>query len=280
MKSSPTSRSGKSPECRAAFTLLEMMTAIAVLSLIMIMLGQVLGTVSRAWVDGQRHVNNFTKARAMLNLFANDIQCGLFRNDLCAFPADNTGKTLIKFYTQRQGIIPLGGTPRTISLVQYAYNADQSTPTSMTTLQRGDLSVTWTATASAVTFGNTTDFGGNTPIARDTVAGVVNYKVMFVYADGTLSETYTANTSNPLRAVGLTLAVVDDRTLKLLKREQIEGLRNAFDETLTATALSNTRSVKAIWELYENSSLDWKSYPASLAFGLKIFEFYVNLTDF
>lgn len=262
---------------KTAFTLLEMMTAVAVLSIMMVMLGQILGMVSAAWIDGQSHVNNFTKARAMLNIFASDIQSGLFRSDLCAFPSDGSGGTLIKFYTKRQGLIPGGGTARDISIVQYAYGSDQSTPASMSTLQRGDLYFSWTSDASAITFGNTADFGSNTPVARDTAAGVVSYKVVFVYADGTLSTTYTASTSNPLRAVGLTLAVVDDRTLQLLQAGQVQSLRQTFDTAVTASALAGTRSVKAIWEECENGTLNWNTYPKSLAVGLKIFEFYVNL---
>jgi len=93
----------KGPRTRAGFTLVEMMTAIGVFTLIIVMLGQVLTTVNQAWVDGQRRVNNFTKARAMLDMFAHDIQAGVFRSDLAAFPG-----TDIAFYTKRPGALAPG----------------------------------------------------------------------------------------------------------------------------------------------------------------------------
>jgi hypothetical protein len=259
--------------------MVEMLTAIAVLSLLIVMLAQITGLVSNAWINGQRDVNNFTKARAMLNLFTNDIQAGLFRSDLCAFPSDGSGGSLIKFYTQRLGIAPSGSTTRELSLVQYAYGSDQSTVAAMSTLQRGDLYFTWSDTPNAVTFGNTSDFGSNTPTARDAASGIVDYRVVFVYADGSLSTTYTVSTSNPLRAIGLTLAVVDDRTLKMLNTTQVQTLRSALDNTVTASSLTSWRSVKAIWENYTDTTMNWKTYPAGFGAGLKIFELYVNLNN-
>jgi prepilin-type N-terminal cleavage/methylation domain-containing protein len=264
----PTSRSAKDPGGKFGFTLVEMITAIAVLSLMMVMMGQILAMASHAWLDGERNVNNFTKARAMLDMFASDVESGVFRTDLAAFQG-----TSIEFYTQRQGVAPSAGAVRSVSLVQYAYKTDQSTPVNMSTLQRGDMSIFWTASANSITFGDTTDFESNTPTFRDMVPGVIDYKPLFVYSDGTLSPTYTVITTNPLHAVGLTLAVVDDRTLGQLTTTQIQALRTAFDGAATGT-----RSVKADWEDYERTSLTWSAYPKSLGAGLKVFEIYVNLT--
>ncbi len=265
---------------KSAFTLVEMLTAIAVLSIMMALLGEILAMASRAWMEGQSNVNNFTKARAMLDTFATDIQSGLFRSDLCAFPADASGNTLTEFYTKRQGIVPAGGNGRDISLVQYLYGSDTTTTSGLTTLQRGDLYFDWTGSAGAIPFGNTTNFGNNAPTARDMAPGVVDYKVLFVYADGTVSRLYTVSSTNPLRAVGLTLAVVDDRTLKQLSAQQVQSLRSSLDGDVTDSAVTSNRSVKALWESYENSALNWSAYPKNLGEGLKIFELYVTVTGF
>lgn len=261
----PTSRSGK--RSLAGFTLLEMLTAVAVLAMLMVILGKILGTTSRAWVDGQRKVNNFNKARAMLDIFARDIQSGVFRSDLAFFPG-----SAISFYTLRPGFLTSGGTVRGVSIVQYGYSSDQSSNTTATTLQRSDMAISWSSAASTMSFGNTSSFGSNTLNPRDTAPGVVCYKAVFVYADGGYLPTYVSNSSNPLCAVGLTLAVVDDQTLKQLSMDQVLALRAALKESA-----AGTRSVKAEWEDYFRDSSVWNSYPQSLKVGLKIFERYVIL---
>ncbi len=46
------------------------------------MFGAMMVTVGQLWQNAQKRVNNFTKARAMLDLMANDIQAGVFRSEL------------------------------------------------------------------------------------------------------------------------------------------------------------------------------------------------------
>jgi prepilin-type N-terminal cleavage/methylation domain-containing protein len=261
---------------RKGFTLIEMMTALTVLSLMMVMLGQILQMVGMAWTNGEKNVNNFTKARAMLDMFSKDIQSGVFRNDLAAFPLAGA-TTSASFYTQRPGVPSTNDPERYVSLVQYDYNPDQSTSINMTTLQRGDMAISWDASPTVLPFGNTTDFNGDTVTPRNTAPGVVDYKLLFVYANGTVSTTYTYSTTNPLRAVGLTLLVVDDQTLKLLTTSEVTALRTAFDLPAVTTG---TRSVKADWENYLATGMSWSSYPKSLGVGLKVFERYVPVTGF
>lgn len=240
-----------------AFTLLEILVSVAVLSLMMVFLAKAIGTMGSTWQKGLQRINNFTKARAMLDLLTNDIQAGVFRSDLAAFP-----NSAIAFYTLRPGI---GGT-RQLSLVQYAINTsdDQST------LQRGDLAEKWDST---ISFGSTNDFGGASPTARDTASGVVGFELIFVQKDGSLSRAYSTSTNNPSVVVAVTLAVVDDQANQQLSSlHQATQLRGALK-----SAVSGTRSIRADWESYLASGLSWKSYPASLGTGLKIFERYVPL---
>jgi hypothetical protein len=252
------------------------MTAIAVLSLMMLMLGQILQLVGQAWTTGEKKVNNFTKARAMLDMFSRDIQAGVFRSDLAAFPLSN-GTTSASFYTQRPGVPATSDPERYVSLVQYGYNTGQTTTSSMTTLQRGDMAIAWDAAPGVLPFGDTVDFNGDTVTPRNTAPGVIDYKLLFVYANGSVSTTYTYNTSNPLRAVGLTLLVMDDQTLKLLTPTQITGLRTIFD---SSTVTTGTRSVRADWENYLATGMSWSAYPKSMGVGLKVFERYVPVSGF
>lgn len=246
----------------AAFTLVELLVAMTVLALIMVLFLQILGAVSDMWVNGQRRVENFTKARAMLDLFARDVQGGVFRSDLAAFPDSS-----IAFYTKRPGVPAGAGKLREVSLVQYSLSTNNI-------LQRGDYAIRWSDPASSIPFGNTTNFSGNLPTPRDTAPGVMGFSVMFLYADGTRSTNYTASASNPLRALGFALAVVDNQTLRKMSADKIQTLRAGF-----VGATSSGGSAKAAWEEYLKSSLDWSDYPKSLGQGLKIFERYVILPN-
>ncbi len=245
------------PRSRSSFTLVEIMVAISVLSLMAVLIAQVVTGISGTWQTGLRRINNFAKGRAMLDLVAQDIQAGVFRSDLAAFPNSQAA-----LYTRRQGV----GGVRSLTLVTYAINA--SDPES--SLQRGDLAVNWTST---ISFGDTNDFGTNIPVARDTAAGVVGFQMAFVQADGTFSTIYSTNSANPTRAVDVALAVVDDQTLHLLAASN----KTTLLRTALKGAVTGTRSVRADWEDYLRSGIQWSTYPKSLAIGLKIFERYVPL---
>ena len=249
---------------RGGFTLIEVLTSIAVMAILTAMLGTMILTMGHTWENARDRVNNFTKARAMLDMMDNDLQAGLFRPDLPAFPSGN-----MEFYTLRPGI-STAQPVRNISAVGYQIN------TASNVLQRSDQSYQWT---SAIAFGAGATFP-TTGTARDTAPGVVGFQVVFEQADGTLStNTYNStSTANPTRAIGITLAVVDDQTmLALSAANQVTTLSAALKNAVPSPP---TGSVKAVWESYLNgTSMNWKSYPSGLGVGLKIFERYVILPN-
>jgi type II secretory pathway pseudopilin PulG len=58
----------------ACFTLLELLVAMTVLSLLMVMLFQVFNSATKAWAQAERKVDAFREARAALNVIAADLQ--------------------------------------------------------------------------------------------------------------------------------------------------------------------------------------------------------------
>ena len=243
----------------SGFTLIELLVAIAVLALVSVILTQMLSATSQTWLTGQAKVNNFTKGRAMLDLLSRDLQSGVYRSDLPAFPGG-----AVAFYVERPGFSGSTNVLRNVSWVSYDLGAATNA-----TLQRADLAVEWNAT-NAVTFGSSNAPAGS--VARDTAPGVVGFKIQFLYGDGSLSTNYVA--ANRPKAVAVGLAVVDDKTLERMQAEplKIAALRNGF-----ASRASGTNSVKADWEEYMRNDIIWDSYPKSLATGLKVFERYVAL---
>jgi prepilin-type N-terminal cleavage/methylation domain-containing protein len=250
-----------------AFTLIELLVAMAVLALMTVLLAQMLQSTSQSWLGGQARVNNFAKARSMMDLMARDVQSGVFRSDLGMFAGSTAGQpfTNMAFYTLRPGVSTTAGGPvRDVSLVQYSMD-------SASVLQRGDLAIAWTGSAASnITFGTTNALPELARIvSRETVSGVVGFQVLFMQRDGTLSKTYDPALSG--RGVAIGMAVVDDNTLKrLVTAGKVDDLQNAL-----ANALSGTNSVKAEWDAYLQSGFAWGNYPPNLARGLKIFERYV-----
>jgi len=250
-----------------AFTLIELLVAMAVLALMTVLLAQMLQSTSQSWLGGQARVNNFAKARSMMDLMARDLQSGVFRSDLGMFAGTNSGQPLtnLAFYTMRPGIPANAGTQlRSVSLVQYGVDA-------ASVLKRGDLAIPWDSTAATnITFGTTDALPElSHVVSRETVSGVVGFQILFMQRDGTLSRTYDPALSGKGIAIGM--AVVDDNTLKRLESVgKVDDLQSAL-----AATLSGTNSVKAEWDAYLQSGFNWGNYPPNLARGLKIFERYV-----
>jgi prepilin-type N-terminal cleavage/methylation domain-containing protein len=282
MKSSPMFPSVKRPRKQDhGFTLVEMLVAIAVLGILVLILAQIFGLMNSTWLYGQGKVNNFTKARAMLNMLENDFRAAIFRPDLAAFPTAGT----VEFYTQRPGV-PLDANPvRNISLVKYALTTGTTNLLPTSTLQRSDMPVPWTSAATYLAFGNPAGFVSSAPFPtigtltpRDTAPGVVAFKVLFVQADGSFSTTaFTPAVAasglpnaNPTRDVGVTIAVINDQAMRLLTSAQLTSLQAGFTSTVTGN-----ENIKADWDHYLATGLAWNSFPKNLSTGVGIYECYI-----
>lgn len=247
-----------------AFTLIELLVAMAVLMLMTVLLAQMFQTTSQSWLGGQARVNNFAKARSMMDLMARDVQAGVLRSDLGVFAgsSSNTPLTNMAFYTMRPGV-DSSALVRDVSLVRYTMDTNS-------VLQRGDLPIQWGGAATDISFGTTNalpEVGRVT--SRETVSGIVGFQILFMQKDGTLSRVYDPVLSGKGLAIGL--AVVDDKTLDRLR----DAGKLAALQTALAGSLSGTNSMKSDWNNYLQSGLNWKDYPSSLGRGLKVFERYV-----
>lgn len=57
----------------SAFTLVELLIAMTILTLLVVLTASLLSSVSKAWVSGQQQVETFQDGRAILNLIARDL---------------------------------------------------------------------------------------------------------------------------------------------------------------------------------------------------------------
>ncbi len=258
MNSSAASRFAR--RGRRGFTLVEILVAIAILAFISGVLAQLTAMASHTSQMCQRRSNDFTKARALLDLLTLDVKAGLFRDDLActASPGD------MAFYTQRPGMN--SSATRNLALVRYTID----TSAANSALDRSDLPMSWGSPASNISFGNTTSLPKLSSVtSHEAAPGVVGFQIRFLLADGTIQSVYANTPDNPLRAIGITLAVVDDTDLTSLKPATITSIVNQLS---SAAAASSGSLVKTAWETALQSSFDWSGCPATLRDNIRIFE--------
>jgi prepilin-type N-terminal cleavage/methylation domain-containing protein len=196
---------------KSGFTLVELIVSIAILSIMLLGLGQAMAFVSNLWIAGIGNVDNYTKARTIMSIMDRDIQMMVMRPDVAAF-VDSTGANpACAFYTNVQGNPGTATTDtRTVSLVQFLLNpALYPAPTTMpsatvlsTTLGRVNYGSTFPAFSTTtipyvsattagipLTIGNTTSLPGlsTTNVPTDSVAtGVILFQWQFIDGAGNI----------------------------------------------------------------------------------------------
>ncbi|SDU11644.1 Verru_Chthon cassette protein C [Verrucomicrobium sp. GAS474] len=200
-----------------AFTLVEVLVAVSILSLLMVAMIQISATVSHAWRKSQAMADNYAQARVTLWLIKQDVQAMVLRPDLASF-VDKGGAPSCSFYTEATG----SGSSRPVSLVSYALSDATGR------LQRGDHSLDYgTLGATLGTTDKLPDLGKET--LEDIVDGVVLFKFQFFNADGTIGTVFDATKT---KSVVVSLAVLDAAASKLAEQNHWQSrIRAALGET-------------------------------------------------
>lgn len=238
------------------FTLIELLTAMAILALMVVALAELSGLTTRTVSAGLRKADSFSKARAVLEIFSQDVASGVFRSDLGAF-RDGAGAFAPTFYSRRAGI----GGDRALSLL--AYNADPGTAT----LLRASSPVLW-ADPSGLGFGVPGSIGRFSALSasdyQPIVEGIVRMEFFFLDGEGNYQSQFDSST----RAVGVALAIVDGPALELLKKS---GRLTSLQTLLLSQPVPQTESYLSFWGDVINGPT-FAAFPAPVRSGLRIFE--------
>ena len=284
----------------ASFTLIEVLTAIAVFSIMIIFFGAILTSVTTVSSVGQQNAENSSNARAILDLMSRELRAGVSRPDLfvnrssysnltnwIGVADDPTLGSTLMFYSANVGstITPTGGSPapaaadyRPLSYIEYTL-AQTSTNYY---LERGDQAVLWTdASAKSLPLGYPASAAPTapTPALSDVLDGVVAFQVSFLQQDGTFSAAYSG--TNTVAAV-VSVALVDSNTFKsLLSSGNLQNLSSKLTQASAGSAGAQTSggsptSPKEDWENALNSNL-LNGYPEQVRTGLRFFERSVDL---
>jgi prepilin-type N-terminal cleavage/methylation domain-containing protein len=144
------------------FTLIEILTAIVVLTIILLLVAQLMSNATTVTRSGNKHIDNDTQGRVILDRMAIDFARMMKRSDLDYYvkgPANYTGhanghawgakvKTnqkgndQIAFFTRVSGYYPTTDNQSSFSLVAYRIN-DDSTSATYLMLERMDKGLLW-----------------------------------------------------------------------------------------------------------------------------------------
>jgi prepilin-type N-terminal cleavage/methylation domain-containing protein len=109
-------------QCGTAFTLIELLASMAILSLIMVMLFSAFEQISKAWTQGENRVETFTQARAILDLMSRELSQAVATTKI---PFSLQDKRHIYF------VAPLNTDPlNQADLSEVGYEFEQGTPPS------------------------------------------------------------------------------------------------------------------------------------------------------
>lgn len=269
---------------RVAFTLVEVLVAMAVLSVMILFLGAVVTSVNLVSNGARQSAEDSGNARAIFDLMSRELAAGVSRPDLNQtnwISAANSGTTLA-FYSRSTGsAIDSAGTGtsasyRPLSYIEYTWS--QSATNSY--LARGDQAVLWTdLPQSSLPLGYPAATR-TAPTTTDVLDGVVAFQVTFLQQDGTFSAGYSS--TNTIAAT-VSLALVDSEAYTMLmnssKLQALSTLLNQASAGCTGTEVSggSATSPKMDWESAVNSTPGINTYPSQVKTGLRFFERTVDL---
>ena len=263
------------------FTLVELLVATAVfLLLIVLVVGIMTGTQS-IWRRGAARADNYSRTRLALGMIARDVSAAALNPSMPAFPAATAGDFLV-VPTQRRG--QLAGTntlgARPVAWAVYRLETNISSP--YFGLQRGDLGFNYSAADQAFTGTNTWP----TPDAHMYPAGpfqhigpgVLKVAVRYLRRDGTVTNAYAFNPTDPTASTNTSAALVavlvsSESGLKLMSET---GRLDSFLQNFPEPGVNEAPS--SVWlASLTNSSLT--NIPPDVRSGIRVFERSISLPN-
>jgi prepilin-type N-terminal cleavage/methylation domain-containing protein len=301
---------------RSGFTLVEILVAMAVLSIVAVGLLQILSLSMQTWQQGLAQTNCYTKARVVLDSVTADIQRGVFRPDLKNFPTPTSTLTPTFTFSTRDAGATTGTTSvRPVSLVTYQMSGSAGL---QGCLLRSEQPINWGGTSTSTGTTNLSFYQSVTSVTAATgtttapppddllCTGVAGFEMVFLLSNGStvLAKYYQTPTASPVVMIGVAVAVIDDQAMTQLQPTVSPNFGNIqkaletalfsnsnFNNNFSPMTLSSSgsytssnavpeRSIKELWDPAMLSIFQSPSYPKSLASGFQTFERFVPCTSF
>lgn len=205
------------------FTIIELLTAMAVLSILVVLVAQIISVSTKATTISGNQLNNLEKSRRVFDRIGMDLSSAISNAEIPFLVDKSPESDTLRFYSQKSGF---DSSSRGISLVEYRVNtAGTSSPYAW---ERGLVGV------------DSLPFGGASapslsPTYQSIAEGIIRFKVSFLeVGTGAMSPSPPAS---PLKtaAVIVTMVVVDDNILKTVTQGEIDTLAGKFTGTISGT---------------------------------------------
>jgi hypothetical protein len=230
----------------AAFSLIELLVAIAVLVLLLLVVTQLIDSTSATTVNASKHMDADSHARMIFDRMAIDFDKMVKRNDVDYMFLKQTGNDAMWFYSEAPAYFtgsPSASARSTVSLVGYRINSSYQ-------LERLGKGLEWDGTPTSTLGGSvvflTYPAGSNMPLAASTLVGnwpttvtttstdpdynvlsdqAYRFEFCFQLRDGTLSTNpyippaTTINGFKDVSAIIVAIAILDNSSRKIVKRD-------------------------------------------------------------
>ncbi|MEM6822936.1 MAG: prepilin-type N-terminal cleavage/methylation domain-containing protein [Verrucomicrobiota bacterium] len=265
------------------FSLVEILATVTVLSIIITLMGSMIGMVTETVTSGAARTNNFAQARTALNTISRDIQSAVFRRDLPIFK-DSSAQADFIFYTQNQATTSTGGiSNRKLSLVRYGLDFTNGSSYLDRGLQRYSLGLDYQA---AVGFGNTASVSFSlNQLNPDVIGpGVIACELQLVQQGGDIvgldnngSPIFDFSDSDRLtncRTIIVNMAVVDETSLRQLGQSGVDTL---IGRLIATNGTSSSESYRESWQTLLDSPALLGGLPMENKGGLRLYERRITL---
>ena len=290
---------------RHAFTLVEMLVSMAVLTLFLLVLAQLLNSATTITTRGNKLMNGDSQGRSVLDRMAVDFGQMMKRSDVDYYlkggtGGSQTGNDQIAFYSQVPGYYPSSGAPSPVSLVSYRVNSVSGT-TAFNKLQRMGKGLLWNGvspTSTPVVFSPQTISGSWPAATNNSVdsdyevigADVFRFEYYYLLIGQTVGgTTYSSKLSytpwdtriaghnavagfRDVSAIGVTIAVLEPKSRVLVSDSQLDTLANQlpdFSQTMQPGDLDTQ------WQSAVNATT---AVPRSAASAIRIYTRFFSIT--
>jgi Prokaryotic N-terminal methylation motif len=263
------------PTRNKAFTLAELLVAIAITVLLVLLVSRLLASAAAVTTLGHKRMDADSQARQLFDRMAVDFAQMIKRSNVDSYVKGldtENGNDTIAFFSQVPGYYPPSGSKSSISLVSYRINAANK----MERMGKGLLWNGASATDKPLIFGSSPTLQNNWPSAVNGSADpdyevigpqIFRFEYFYVLRNGTLAVAPGAPGMQDVTAISGCIAVVDPKSKVLLSNSQLNALignMNDFDPSSMGRGDLLTQ-----WQ----SALDGTTnMPRSAVSGIRLYE--------
>ena len=253
-----------------AFTLVEVLVAVSVLTIIFSILVSILGTMSSAWRTSRNQMDNFAKARALLNVLHNDLRNSVIRQDLPSFTENN--KNELSFFVRNFGQQKESKTARPLTYVTYAIIEVNGRKV----LERADHPYDFIGDIpdwQPHDVDDTTGIKLNQPSAaihRDVCEGILAFRYYFINEDGTTSSEFNTTGEARTKAVLVAFVVASEKASEFLR--EMDKTDELSRKLMSMTPSADGWKVKAKWKDYLLAPETLEEYPAQVLSSVRVYQ--------